>query len=448
MSKQTIPPPLRGANLQHPLRASVSRDGTYAMAVLRGEHIVGANAAFDDLLGPLPGSERPRFSDLVVEDDAARVARSLRHALRDGHHTLHLTFRARRADRNPTDCGLHWMRTGSLDDNLAVVIAYDPSVLDRYAAHDQPYLAFHDPDTGLVTEAALLERLCRMWHEELRETRRFALILLDVTGGVPDTEAPGAAKLDSVPALTGKRLATSVREYDCVARRADGSFAVLIPQLGEFEDAPAVAARLVAALEQPVERDGVRYAVHACAGVAVYPDRASTVQTLFATADAALRRARESGQSICSDPVPAHNAAPYRFRLLAWQDAYACGVDVLDEQHRDLLERINDLANELLILKEGSGLLEAYEGLVAAATHHFQTEEALLGNSNRSLSGRHADQHTKLLADLKALRDELPKRRLCLTLAYLSNWLLQHVVGSDQRLAAALRDSTPEARQA
>lgn len=228
-------------------------------------------------------------------------------------------------------------------------------------------------------------------------------------------QADGASRLDS---LIGIRLATSVREHACVARRANGTFAALIPYLGELEDVPTVAARLVAAMAKPAERDGVTYGVQARAGATVYPDRARTFQSLFATANAALRRASGISQSIGCDPVPPTDAEPYRFRLLAWQDAYACGVDVFDEQHCDTLERINQLPNELLFLnKEGSGLLEAFEGLVEAAARSRQTSkwpppvQPLSGKRDRKLTGPSLEG----IATLAKLRCD-PTRQWSITL--------------------------------
>lgn len=56
---------------------------------------------------------------------------------------------------------------------------------------------------------------------------------------------------------------------------------------------------------------------------------------------------------------------------MEWKDAYSVGNELLDSQHRQLIELVNQLTGE-------TPLSDVLEGLRRYAETHFQTEEGLL----------------------------------------------------------------------
>lgn len=432
---------LPGEQLQQIINEAVSLKGAAPMVLLRGDRIAGANTAFDDLLGPLPDSASPRFSDLVAEGDRLRVAKNLEKASRATHSPLLLSFRASGSDQSVRDFGLHWMRSGALDDTLAVGILFEMPGHAGRRPHEGPFLAFHDPVTGLMTEAALLDRFRVMLPEARWQKRRLTLILTRVEGLEAIDAQLACSAIDPALALTAKRLVTCVRKSDFPARAGADGFAVLSRDLKTAEDALLIAERIAEQVATPMQIGGRIVSLTARSGIAIYPDQASDVGSLFACAQSALTLGKTEGRTASYEPGLMPDSEPYRFELIAWREAYANGVDILDDQHRDLFDRANRVANELQKLAHGAGLITAYDELVEAARIHFQTEERLLQACQASTADLHAAEHSKMLRDLKTFKTELPHRSLALSLRYLEEWLLRHITGSDRQVAKELREA-------
>ncbi|MBA2239973.1 MAG: sensor domain-containing diguanylate cyclase [Solirubrobacterales bacterium] len=180
----------------------------------------------------------------------------------------------------------------------------EASVIERFAA--MAALAFHsarqreqlraqarsDPLTGLLNHRALHERL----EEELERSRRSGLPLaavaldLDHFKAVNDTHGHGEG--DRTLIEVAKRLRSTVRAVDAVARLGGEEFVVLAPGV-EGELALRAAERARRAIGE-IEIDGLR--LSASAGVAVFPVDAADCPTLLDRADAALYRAKRSGR--------------------------------------------------------------------------------------------------------------------------------------------------------
>ena len=89
------------------------------------------------------------------------------------------------------------------------------------------------------------------------------------------------------------RLARSVRPGDVVARLGGDEFAVLLPAVRTITVAAEVAARLRAALAEPVRLEGMSFEIEASVGIALYPDDGATVEVLLQRADVAMYLAKE-----------------------------------------------------------------------------------------------------------------------------------------------------------
>lgn len=132
-------------------------------------------------------------------------------------------------------------------------------------------------------------------------------------------------------------------------------------------------------------------------------------------------------------------------QLLAWSDALKTDIDVIDSQHRGLVELVNAaahrLAGDAALSADEVRLLLGY--LKDYAEVHFGTEEALMALCGLApdYTGRHHDNHERFLAHVGDMLDELSEnavpdgRQL---LAFLGDWLLRHIQGEDQELARRL----------
>ncbi len=127
--------------------------------------------------------------------------------------------------------------------------------------------------------------------------------------------------------------------------------------------------------------------------------------------------------------------------VFVWNERYETGLDVVDQQHRRLVELLNQLGE--LYSREGTleELLSVFDELAAYAVYHFQTEEKLMAEMD--VSAGHADPHRTAHAnfvgqvrDARSLVEQNPAQAIGKLLTFLTRWLIQHILGVDRRMVA------------
>ena len=82
-----------------------------------------------------------------------------------------------------------------------------------------------------------------------------------------------------------------------VARLGGDEFTVLMPGLGEPQDAGKLARRILSSLAHPFRLDGREIFINASIGIAIYPYDGEDLDTLLMHADTAMYKAKEQGGS-------------------------------------------------------------------------------------------------------------------------------------------------------
>ena len=186
--------------------------------------------------------------------------------------------------------------------------AVSTSMLNAYLYEDarseaakQAYEASHDPLTGLANRTLLNSVINEAMNEAEGTT---ALLLLDLDHFKEINDTLGHAAGDLVLVEVARRLRRAVRGSDLVARLGGDEFAVLLTGLGGPEQAEPVASQLLAALNQPVDYEGLHLSVDASIGIACHPDDAVEPEELFRRCDVAMYQAKlERGSWLRYDPL-------------------------------------------------------------------------------------------------------------------------------------------------
>jgi hemerythrin len=131
--------------------------------------------------------------------------------------------------------------------------------------------------------------------------------------------------------------------------------------------------------------------------------------------------------------------------LLVWNDELVTGVSEIDEQHRILVNSINDVNTRLANSPLNAEILEKItQDLLSYALYHFETEENLMrefdyAESHGEDSAVHQRQHRSFSATVVKLRDDIKLGKLIPRedlLSFLNNWLINHILNTDKRLGA------------
>lgn len=198
---------------------------------------------------------------------------------------------------------LHATERGFFDDaeiRLLLDLAGDISfALDHIHKEEQiNYLAYYDALTGLANRTLFHERLTQYIHAAERERKMLALCVIDVDHLQAVNDALGRHAGDMVLVELAQRLNHCVQDKAQTAHLGADRFAVAFPRIeNEDEVVQILEQTLALCMGQPFGIDNQELRVSTKIGVALYPDDGAAADTLFRNSEAALKRAKESGDS-------------------------------------------------------------------------------------------------------------------------------------------------------
>jgi diguanylate cyclase (GGDEF)-like protein len=166
-------------------------------------------------------------------------------------------------------------------------------------------LAYLDRLTGLPNrrylERQLIERSAN-GHD-----KNEAVLAIDLDGFKPVNDTHGHAVGDRVLTAVARRIAAVVDGRGMLARVGGDEFVAVMPlKDGQSRDsARAVAEEIRRSLDDdPIELDGLNFAVGCSVGVALVPDDAKSLAGAIVVADAALYEAKRAGRNCVVDNAP------------------------------------------------------------------------------------------------------------------------------------------------
>lgn len=127
--------------------------------------------------------------------------------------------------------------------------------------------------------------------------------------------------------------------------------------------------------------------------------------------------------------------------LMAWNDSLSIKVKQVDDQHKKLVDMVNELHDAM---KEGKGnevLGKILTGLINYTATHFATEEKLMAQYGYPESPGHKSEHEKLVKQVVELQNNFKAGKAILTLdvmMFLKGWLVKHIQGDDRKFGAYL----------
>ncbi|HEV3008148.1 MAG TPA: EAL domain-containing protein [Burkholderiales bacterium] len=159
------------------------------------------------------------------------------------------------------------------------------------------YLALYDPLTGLPNRKLFHQRLTQALEGARRSRGTVALALIDLERFKAINDTLGQQVGDRVLQAVGKRLQEAAGDIHRVARLGANLFALMFQEIGEAEEV----ARLIEAgsrtlFSAPFTVEGREVPLAAKAGIAVFPDDGADADALLRNAEAALKRAKETGE--------------------------------------------------------------------------------------------------------------------------------------------------------
>jgi diguanylate cyclase (GGDEF)-like protein/PAS domain S-box-containing protein len=159
------------------------------------------------------------------------------------------------------------------------------------------YLATHDGLTGLPNRAMFSQLLNTEIELATRNGRLFGLLYVDLDGFKRVNDTLGHDAGDVLLKRMAKRFASALRGSDTVSRLAGDEFAILVRDVQGAPDLWAIASKVLAAANEPLDVLGQTCSVSASIGMALFPEHARDELTLMKRADMAMYLAKREGKN-------------------------------------------------------------------------------------------------------------------------------------------------------
>ena len=353
---------------------------------------------------------------------------------------------------------------GSLDTpDGAVITATARNVTERREFERRlEHQASHDHLTGLPNRARFVEHLVSSMATCPNAGPPLAVCFLDVDHFKYVNDSRGHTTGDELVVEVARRIASTARAGDLVARFGGDEFAVLIEDLTDRKGAVAYAWRLLAAFDRPFVLDGVECFVSASVGVA-FAMGGDDPDDVMRQADAAMYHAKQSGRArveVYDETLTARAAERLEIEsslhqallgdqlsvvyqpVVTIDDGAMVGVEALVRWNHPERGPIPPLS--FIPIAEESGLiLQIGRWVLARACTQAAAWVERIGDSSRfsvsvNVSNRQLE-HDRMIAEVAAALDEsgLPPR--CLVLEITESFFMRDIQAAVRRLQALRR---------
>lgn len=128
--------------------------------------------------------------------------------------------------------------------------------------------------------------------------------------------------------------------------------------------------------------------------------------------------------------------------LIKWRDAYGTGILSMDDQHRKIIDLINELYKKIRREDTHGSVQEVLVEMMKYAEEHLQAEEKLLKINEFHDYDEHISKHVIYRERLKALMAESqndPDAAVKSTYTFLRQWWMGHIVEEDKKYGEFLK---------
>jgi len=185
------------------------------------------------------------------------------------------------------------------DGNITGAILVFQDITQRKQTEAQLHRnAFYDALTGLPNRVLFQDRLKQAFERSKRRNNyRFAVLFLDLDGFKEINDRFGHGMGDDVLVAISRRLESSLRSGDSVARFGGDEFTILLEEIKDVIGATNVAKRIQDTLKLPLHINGHQMLITASIGIALNSSSYEQPENLLRDADLAMYHAKKQGKA-------------------------------------------------------------------------------------------------------------------------------------------------------
>jgi hemerythrin len=122
--------------------------------------------------------------------------------------------------------------------------------------------------------------------------------------------------------------------------------------------------------------------------------------------------------------------------LMTWKEEYSVKINLIDQQHKKLIDLLNQMYDGLRAQKGKEVLGNVLDELVRYTESHFQTEERLMQTHRYPGIESHKLEHHMLVKKVTDFQKELRSGSSSVSIEvmnFLRDWLNNHILGTDKQ---------------
>jgi hemerythrin len=122
--------------------------------------------------------------------------------------------------------------------------------------------------------------------------------------------------------------------------------------------------------------------------------------------------------------------------LVRWEHELSVNNELIDSQHKKLVDILNELYTALNEKKDKEVLHGLLDDLILSIAEHFRTEEHFMVLAAYPLFNEHKREHDDLVRQALSLQTAYKSGKVQITndvLDFLNIWLLKHIEGADKK---------------
>ncbi len=271
-----------------------------ASVMTHGSRVLHVNREFTRLFGHAAAEcVGQELAELVVPEGRMHECEMIVHTLRQNGRVSIETKRRTRSGEEIDVCVLvAKVRLGRRAKGT--LVTYRDIRQQKLVEARLKHNARHDALTGLPNRSLFLEQVgLTLARLHRRPDRRFAVVFMDLDGFKQVNDTLGHAAGDALLLVVADRLTRCLRPQDTVARFGGDEFALLLDESGNESEVAAVAARIQAEIQQPIDIYGTGHGpgarVRASLGIAIAVPVYESAEEILLHADSAMYMAKTSG---------------------------------------------------------------------------------------------------------------------------------------------------------
>ncbi len=130
--------------------------------------------------------------------------------------------------------------------------------------------------------------------------------------------------------------------------------------------------------------------------------------------------------------------------FIDWTSDLSVEVSIIDEQHKELVRLINELADAMGQGQAKESMMDIISGLGKYTVTHFNTEEMYFRKFSYVNEADHKKEHDDFVSKIHGFEREIQEGNTKLSfevLKFLKDWLMKHIKGTDKKYISCFHEN-------